>query len=174
LRVALLAVLLLPLGGCFVSPAPLIAAAEADHPLAASRGEQFAWDSGSWKSRGAVTLSIDGPYYVLTGRERGDVSHFLLKQLDGNSYVAQSEEKSRLGDLAYIYALVVIDGGRITVNSFLDESTGCKVPGIAPGALGLRPSDDGCTVPSFAALSDVFRALRQSSAKPETLYVTAP
>lgn len=121
LRVALLALLLLSLGGCFVSPTPLITAAEADHPLTASRGEQFGWDNGSWKSRGAVTLSLDGPYYVLKGREPGDVSRFLLKQLDGNSYVAQSEDTDHLGDIAYIYALVVIDGARITVNSFLDK-----------------------------------------------------
>lgn len=170
----LLLLLSLSLGGCFESPAPLITASESDHPLKPSSGQQYGWENGSWQPRGAVTLDLDGPYYVLKGREPGDVSRFLLKQLDDNSYVAQSEETSSSGRVSYIYALVVIDGERISVNSFLDESSGCNVPGVSASSGTLHPSDGGCVLPSLAALVEIFRVLRQSSAKPETLYIITP
>lgn len=161
----------LGLGGCFVSSNALISPRAADHPWAASRGQHFDWEDGKWKLRGAVSLSRDGAYYVLKSDESGETTRFLVHRIDPGHYIAQAEDSSDKAHPSYIYGLIVVEGSRIYEYGFDDQSSQCSVPGIDAAALRLRPSEDGCGVPSLDAMAKVFRALLKAHPEPETLYV---
>jgi hypothetical protein len=174
LPVILFAALALALGGCFESSDALITAANADHPWTALRAAEFSWHDGAWKSEGNVTLRRDGSDYVLRDEESRDVTHFLLHQIGDNTYVAQSRGGSGSGNESYMFALVVVDGKRVYQYSFDDLSKRCKIPGIDPAVLKLKAYEDGCSVPSLAALTQIFETLQKSQPKFEAMYVIEP
>lgn len=171
-RLASLFAVLLPLtlGGCFVSSDPLISPATADYPWSALRGQHFEWDDGSWKLKGVASLKRDGDDYVLTSDETDEAMRFLLRRFEPDHYIAQAADRSDEDHPSYIYGLIVVEGNRIYEYGFDDQSSQCGVQGIDPGALHLRPSDDGCGVPSLDAIATIFRALMKAHPEGETRY----
>ena len=144
--VVLLAALAPVLGGCFVSSDALITTANADHPWSNLRVTQLKWEAGDWKPDGLADLRREGALY----RFEPD------------------------GDSAYTYALLVVDGKRIYQYAFDYQSRRCEIPGVDAAALKLKPYEDGCGVPSLAAMTQIFTTLLKSQPKYETIYQIEP
>jgi hypothetical protein len=174
IRFFLLAVLAVALGGCFVSSDAFITNANADHPWNDSRARQFNWEDGDWKSQGFVTLRREGALYRLEDEKSRDVTRFLVKKIADNSYVAQMQDMNGTGDSSYTYALLVVDGKHIYQYGFDDLSRRCQVLGIDAAALKLEPFEDGCGVPSLAALTQIFAAVQKTQPKFEVKYEIEP
>ena len=161
------------LSGCFVSSGAFITPASADHPWSDLRARQFEWE-GDWKPNGYVNLRRVGALYRFTPESSRDVTRFLLKQIADDTYVAQMQDTSGSGDAAYAYALLVVDGKRIYQYAFDDASKRCRIAGIDTTALKLNPYEDGCGVPSLAALTQIFMTLQKSHPTFEVMYEIEP
>ena len=169
----LLAALSPLLGGCFVSTDAFITPASADHPWTELHARQLTWE-GEWKSNGDVHLRRQGALYSFEPESSRDVTKFLVKAIGDNAYVAQIQDTSGSGDASYTYALLVVDGKRIYQYAFDDQSQHCQAPGVDAAALKLKPYEDGCGVPSLAALTQVFTTLQKSQPKFEIMYEIEP
>jgi hypothetical protein len=173
-RFFLLAVLSVALGGCFVSSDAFITTANADHPWGDVRVREFALEDGDWKPQGYAKIRREGPLYRLEDEKSHDVTRFLVKRIGDDAYVLQTEDMSGLGNAAFAYTLLVVDGKQIYGNAFHDESRRCQIPGIDAAALELEPFEDGCSVPSLAVLTQIFAALRKSQPKFSVKYEMVP
>jgi hypothetical protein len=165
-RIPLLALLALGLGGCLVSQEPLIAPGEAAFPLADLASAERLRPKGEteWEHDANEGARRAGSSYIVT-HEDGDEIELTLKRIAQNIFIAQSKSKEG----GYIYGLLVFDTDRI-------YEYGVDCPDFNAeeaqryGIVASKDSDD-CTVTSAQGLAAGYLAYLKKGHKPSGVYV---